>query len=146
MILKHWTYDVICLTKLNCSNKYKTQAFGQGQYSSGIINSILLLFLLFLVSSRVAIVKNFSSHSWRRTLQAADFFLYLPQITRFLLKNNLLFKFPSLLTRRWLSANPSTWCPFSSASHVLCMRWTLFHKDTQKYMGNRRVYTIICES
>ena len=52
---------------------------------------ILLLFLLFLVSSRMVIFKNFSSHSRRRTLQAADFFLYLPQIARSLLKNNVLF-------------------------------------------------------
>ena len=29
------------VTKLNCSNKYKTQAFGQDWYSSKAINSIL---------------------------------------------------------------------------------------------------------
>ena len=127
------------VTKLNCGNKYKTQAFGQGQYSSGTINSILLLFL---VSSRVVIFKNLSSHLRRRTLQAADFFLYVPQIARSLLKNNL-FKFPSLLTRRWLDANPSTWSPLSSASHDLCVEFYFIHK---KYTGNRKVNTIICES
>ena len=125
------------ITKLNCNNKYKTQAFGQGQYSSGTINSILLLFLLFLVSSRVVIFKNFSSHSRRRTLQAADFFLYLPQIARSLLKNNLLFKFPSLLTRRWLNANPSTWSSFSLASHDLCVElyFTKIHKSIREIGG-----------
>ena len=45
MIAKHWTNDVICLlgtvTKLNCGNKYKKQAFGQNQYSSRNINSVL---------------------------------------------------------------------------------------------------------
>ena len=120
------------VTKLNCGNKYKTQAFGQGQYSSGTINSILLLFLLFLVSSRAVIFKNFSSHLQRRTLQAADFFLYLPQTARSLLKN--LFKFPSLLTRRWLNANPSTWSPLSSASHDLCVEFyfTKIHKSIRE--------------
>ena len=112
--MPHWQL----LQNLITVKKYKMKAFGQDQCSSRTINSILLLFLLFLVSSRVVIFKNFSSYL-QRTLQAVDFFLYLPQKAHSLLKNNLLFKFPLLLTRQRLNTNPITTSSFSSASHAL---------------------------
>ena len=122
---------------MQCNDKF----FGQDQ-SGHFDHSRSTGVMTVTPPCRVVIFKNVSSHSRRRTLQAVDFILYLPKIVCSLLKNNILFKFPSLLTRQRLNANPSKRSPFSSASHALYVElcFTKIHECIQEIGGFTRLY------
>ena len=62
MVTKSWAYDVICpigiqFKIINLVEKIQNTCFQQGQYSYHSSYEVLLLFLLFLGSSRVIFLK-----------------------------------------------------------------------------------------
>ena len=71
--------------------------------------------------------------------QQQSYGYFMLGIARSLLKYNVLIKFPSLLGRQRIT-NPSTWSPFSSASHALCCecRFMKIHKSIWEIGGFTR--------
>ena len=96
-----------------------TQASKQLQYKYLTVYTVLLLFSLFLGSSRVIIFKNRCQVCESSLLLVARFLLVHSQITAFYYKVSCGLKLSLFLTGQRIITNFSTRTPFCAESHVL---------------------------